>query len=127
MNIGKGSSKLPHSLRIVILLLRVAIGLNFFYSIAFNKLQTPVEWAFFLIGACLVVGLLTRIASIVAIALLVWNYLPTINYSVLNIAHFVDNQVILMICLLVLIFANAGKYIGLDMFIHIRRPGKDTV
>lgn len=127
MNIGKGSSKIPHSLRIVILLLRVALGLNFFYAIAFNKLQTPIEWTFFLIGAFLVLGLLTRIASIIAIALLVWNYLPTINYSVLNIAHFVDSQVITMICLLILIFANAGKYIGLDMFIHIRRPGKDSV
>jgi uncharacterized membrane protein YphA (DoxX/SURF4 family) len=120
MNIGKGSSKLPHHLRIVILLLRVAIGLNFFYAIAYDKLQTPVEWAFFIIGAFLVVGLLTRLASIVAIALLVWNYLPTINYTVLNVSHFVNDQVILMICLLVLIFSNAGKYIGLDMFIHIR-------
>jgi hypothetical protein len=124
MNIGKGSSKLPHSLRIVILLLRVAIGLNFFYAIAFNKLQTPIEWAFFIIGACLVLGFLTRIVSIIALVLLIWNYLPTINYAVLNISHFVNDQVIVMICLLVLIFSNAGKYIGLDMFIHLRRPGK---
>lgn len=124
MNIGKGSSKLPHSLRIVILLLRVAIGLSFFYAIAFNKLETPIEWAFFVIGILLVIGLLTRIASIVALALLIWQYLPTINYAVLNVSHFVNSQVILMLCLLVLIFSNAGKYIGLDAFLHFRRPGK---
>jgi hypothetical protein len=125
MNIGKGSSKIPHHLRLVILLLRVAIGLNFFYAVAFDKITTPEQWAFFIIGACLVLGLLTRIASIVAIALLVWNYLPTVNYSMINVAHFVNDQVVFMICLLIFIFSNAGKYLGLDSFIHIRRPGKD--
>jgi uncharacterized membrane protein len=126
MNIGKGSSKIPHHLRIIILLLRVAIGLNFFYAVAFDKLSNPEQWVFFIVGIFLVFGLVTRIAAITGLAFLIWNYLPTINYSVLNVAHFVNDQVILMLCMLILIFSNAGKYIGLDMFIHIRRPGKSV-
>ena len=120
MNIGKGSSKLPHSLRIVILLLRLAIGLSFFYAIAYDMIKTPEQWAFFIIGAFLVLGLLTRIVSIIAIVLLALTFWPSLNFPNVNVTHFVNNQVILMICLLVLIFSNAGKYIGLDAFIHIR-------
>ena len=83
-------------------------------------LKTPEQWAFFIIGAFLVLGLLTRIVSIIAIVLLALTFWPSLNFPNVNVTHFVNNQVILMICLLVLIFSNAGKYIGLDAFIHIR-------
>ncbi len=120
MNIGKGHSKIPHSLRIVILLLRLVIGLNFFYAVAYDKLHTPQQWAFFVIGALIIVGLLTRLTSILAIILIAINFWPSVNFPNINVAHFVNEQVILITCLLVLIFSNAGKYIGLDTFIHIK-------
>ncbi len=148
--------KLPHSLRIVIFLLRVALGLNFFYlgfSALFNPVlgkevrarsfsdlyawlaagpalgqsgwvQPTVQWAFLIIGICLVVGLFTRLASIVGIVLALLSYLPTVSFASLNIAQFISDEVIIVICLLIIIFSNTGNYLGCDTFIHIHPPKK---
>jgi len=149
--------KLPHSLRVIILLLRVALGLNFFYlgfSALFNPtlgktvsarsfgnlyswLATPTvvagqgnwvqpvaQWAFLVIGICLMLGLLTRLASIAGIILALLSYLPTVSFAAFNVAQFINDEVIVVICLLILIFSNAGAYLGLDTFIHFHRPKK---
>ncbi len=152
--------KLPHSLRVIIFLLRAALGLNFFYlgfSALFNptlgktvrahsfgdlyswlatpaansattiggfQIQPIAQWAFFIIGVCLVLGLLTRLASIAGIVLALLSYLPTVSFATFNTAQFVSDEVIVVICLLILIFANAGAYLGLDTFIHIHGPKK---
>jgi thiosulfate dehydrogenase [quinone] large subunit len=154
MNTPKGSSKIPHSLRMIIFLLRLALGLNFFYlgfSVLFNptlggqiKAQSfgnlyswlaisnqaagwvhPVaQWAFLIIGAALMLGLVTRLASIAGIVLTLLSYLPTVNYSALAVSQFINDEVIVIICLLIIILSNAGKYLGLDSFIHIHAPSK---
>lgn len=140
-------SKLPHSLRLVIFFLRIALGLDFVYlglSSLFNhQLEQQVSsrsftdlyawiggtmtsgtlgpvfaWAFLIIGVCLIAGLLTRFAAIVGIALALVGYLPTLTSGVLSISQFVNDEVLVVICLLVLIFSNAGAYLGLDMFIR---------
>ncbi|MGD1003469.1 MAG: DoxX family protein [Minisyncoccia bacterium] len=149
--------KLPHSLRVIILLLRVALGLNFFYlgfSVLFNPalgktvsarsfgnlyswlatpaavagqgnwIQAVAQWAFLIIGICLILGLLTRLASIVGIVLALFSYLPTVSFAAFNVAQFINDEVIIVICLLILIFSNAGNYLGLDTFIHFHRPKK---
>ena len=145
--------KLPHSLRVIILFLRVALGLNFFYlgfSVLFNPtlgteirarsfgnlylwIASPVQggwmypfaqWAFLLIGICLMLGLFTRPASIAGIILTLFSYLPTLSYSTLNVSQFINDELIIMICLLIIIFSNAGAYLGLDHFIHFHRPKK---
>ena len=146
--------KLPHSLRVIILLLRLALGLNFFYlgfSVLFNSAlgtqirarsfgnlyswlaTSPVQgdwvhpvaqWAFLIIGICLVLGLLTRLASIAGIAVVLLSYLPTISYSTLSVSQFINDEVIVVICLLIIIFSSAGTYLGLDTLIHIHPPVK---
>jgi thiosulfate dehydrogenase [quinone] large subunit len=145
--------KLPHSLRVIILLLRIALGLNFFYlgfSVLFNPalgtqirarsfgnlyswLAVPAQggwthpfaqWAFLIIGACLMLGLLTRLASIAGIILTLFSYLPTVSYSALSVSQFINDEVIVVICLLIIVFSNAGSYLGLDNFIHIHPPRK---
>ncbi len=116
--------KLPHSLRVIILLLRIALGLQFIYRVPFAQLHTPEQWAFVVIGGLLVIGLITRLSSIVAIVLILVSYLPTLNYAVLNVPQYVGADAILVICMLILIFSNAGRYFGLDTFIHIRMPGR---
>lgn len=145
--------KLPHSLRVIILLLRVALGLDFFYlgfSALFNPtlgvqirarsfgnlyswLASPAQsgwmypfaqWAFLIIGACLILGLLTRLASIAGIVLALFSYLPTISYAALSVSQFINNEVIVVICLLIIIISGAGSYLGLDNFIHIHPPKK---
>ena len=149
--------KLPHSLRVIILLLRLALGLNFFYlgfSVLFNPTlggqirtrsfgnlyswlataPTPgdwvhpfAQWAFLIIGACLMLGLLTRLMSIAGIVLTLFSYLPTVSYSTLTISQFINDEVIVVICLLIIIFSNAGAYLGCDTFIHIHPPAKKKV
>lgn len=145
-------SKLPHSLRLVIFFLRLAVGLDLFYlgfSALFNatlvgelgsrslpdlytwlnfssaangsgpSLQLFFQWAFLVIGACLVIGLLTRPMAIVAVAITLWSYLPVIGRSTLTASQFVNDEILVVVCLLVLIFSNAGTYLGVDRFIHI--------
>jgi thiosulfate dehydrogenase [quinone] large subunit len=149
--------KIPHSLRVIILFLRVALGLNFFYlgfSVLFNPilgrtvstrsfgnlyawLATPVtiagqngwiqpvaQWAFLIIGICLMLGLLTRMASIAGIVLALLSYLPTLSFAAFNVTQFINDEVIIVICLLIIIFSNAGNYLGLDTFIHFHAPKK---
>ncbi|HUC01902.1 MAG TPA: DoxX family protein [Candidatus Paceibacterota bacterium] len=141
--------KLSHSLRVIIFLLRLALGIDLFY-LGFGTLFSPTlgmairaqsfgniyswlaapaaqggwiqpvaQWAFLIIGICLIVGLLTRIASVAGIVLVLLSYLPTVSFSAFSAAQFINDEVIVVICLLILIFANAGKYLGLDSFIHI--------
>lgn len=146
--------RIPHSLRIVIFFLRITLGLSFFY-LGFTELFDPAlgrqldarslhalyawmtttpsltwlhavsPWAFMIIGACLVLGLATRLAAILGIILTLLSYLPSISYTTITVEQFINDEVIFVVCLLVLIFANAGAYIGLDKFIHISFKHKE--
>lgn len=87
------------------------------------------QWAFLVIGACLILGFLTRLASFAAIILLLASYLPgiNINYSISSIAQFINDELIIIICLLLLIAAKAGRYLGFDAFFHfsLKKKGKE--
>ncbi len=145
-------SKIPHSLRMIIFLLRISLGLSFFY-LGFTSLFNPqlglvlqgrsvpglynwlgnlsaaasmtwlhpfAEWAFLVIGALLILGFLTRLSSFAAIILLLASYLPglNLNYSLSSIAQFINDELVIIICLLLLIAAKAGQYLGFDAFFH---------
>ena len=141
-------SKLPHSLRLAIFLLRITLGLNFVYlgfGTIFNtglgkelsgrsltsfyawlsdpgsagSFQFFLPYAFLAIGACLLLGLFTRTMSLVGIVLTLMNYISHINYATLGVSQLINDEVLVVICLLVLVFANAGTYLGIDNFIHI--------
>lgn len=143
----KNQHKLPYSLRMVILLLRVAVGLDFFYlgfGTLFNPslgaelkqqsfadlyswlsspantgwIHTVAPWAFIIIGACLCIGFATRLASLLGIALIFTNYLPTVNFAKINALQVVNNEVIIFLSLLVIFFGKAGSYFGMDRFFH---------
>ncbi|MDE2018952.1 MAG: DoxX family membrane protein [Patescibacteria group bacterium] len=151
MNLPQGT-KLPHHLRFLVFLLRVALGLDFFYlgwSTLWNGSLVPElekqsfgqlyrfmdtsnaaatawlhpfsSWAFLLAGICLAVGFLTTLASAAGIALTVIGYLPVVHYANLTLAQFINDGVILILCLLIIIFAKAGQYLGLDAFFHFSR------
>jgi uncharacterized membrane protein YphA (DoxX/SURF4 family) len=143
---------LPHHLRIVIFFLRLALGLNFLYigiatlfnaaimknlhgqsltglyawlsgGMATDPWHIFFAWAFLVIGGCLILGVATRIAAILGIVIVALSYVPAIStttalYDLANI------DVIAVLCLLIILFSNAGAYIGLDMFIHVHLPGK---
>ncbi len=148
-------SKIPHSLRMAIFLLRIAIGLNFFYfgfavlfdpvlgkglrAQSFNNLyswlsatvsggwvQPFAQWSFLVIGACLILGLAVRLASAVGVGVTLLSFLPGINYATLSVAQFINDELIVTICLLILFLANAGTYLGFDNFLHISFHRKRT-
>jgi uncharacterized membrane protein YphA (DoxX/SURF4 family) len=154
---GSPHTKLPHTLRFVIFLLRIVIGLTFFY-LGFTNLFNPelgltlqgrsvaglylwlanlssplwlhqaAPWAFLIIGVCLIAGLFTRLASLFAIVLVLIGYLPSVysqSYSISSVAQFINDELILAICLLVLIAARAGEYLGLDAFLHFGLKKKE--
>jgi len=146
--------KLPHSLRIIIFFLRLTLGLSFFYlgfSTIFNAplarelsarsltdlyawlgtsataspLATFFAWSFLVIGACIVLGLLMRPMAVAGIALTFFGYWPAlINSHGLYGSQFVNDEVLVIACLLVLVFSNAGTYLGIDKFIHIHLSSK---
>ncbi|MGB7957544.1 MAG: TQO small subunit DoxD [Minisyncoccia bacterium] len=84
-----------------------------------GQLQTFFQWAFLIVGACLILGLMIRFVSIVAIALTLAGFLPTLNLASLAASQFINDEIIVIACLLVLIAANAGTYLGVDSFMHI--------
>ncbi len=140
-------TKIPHTLRFTILLLRLAIGLTFFY-LGFTQLFNPelgtslssrsvpglytwisqysspmwvqqfVPWAFLIIGSLLIIGLITRLAAVVGFIIVLIGYLPFVNYSSLNISQFVNDELVILVCLLILIAGHAGNYLGLDAVFH---------
>jgi uncharacterized membrane protein YphA (DoxX/SURF4 family) len=145
---------LPHPLRLSIFFLRIAIGLNFIYlgwTALFDRplatnlsghslnslygwlsspnslswLPTAAAWAFLVIGVCLVLGLFTRLASLLGIVLVLASYLPTISFSQFNTAQLVNDELIIFFCLLILIFGRAGTYLGIDKFLRWSRRHKE--
>lgn len=123
-------SKLPHHLRIIILLLRLELGVNFLYlnaAMALPAFKTVSAWVFIAIGICLIAGLFTRVAAIAGIALTAASYAPALNLAAFNpsnLSGLANQGVLVAICLLIIIFSNAGAYIGLDKFIHIHLSRK---
>lgn len=141
--------KIPHSLRLTITLLRLAIGIDFFYfglSILFKPslavgfrnnsfsnlyawLAAPgpgatwvhpfAQWAILIIGALLILGAATRLASLVGIGVILLNLLPGISYASLTVERFINDEVVIVLCLLILFIANAGRYLGIDGIVHI--------
>jgi uncharacterized membrane protein YphA (DoxX/SURF4 family) len=150
-------TRIPHSLRLAIFFLRLVLGVNFFYlgwTTLFNRSlaaslhgqtlsnlyawlarATPIAsipsavfaWIFLIIGACVILGLFTRLASIVAIALILASWLPTISFSSFNPAQLVNGELIALFSFFILIFGKAGNYFGLDNMLHISMRKKKEV
>ncbi len=139
-------TRLPYSLRLAILLLRVALGLSFFY-LGFSKLfndsfvselgqtkalggfsawfgapehigltSTGSKWVLIVIGVGLVIGFATRLLSLLGIIFTGVPYLGNIDFTHLQISQLVNDQLITILCLFVLIFSRAGTYLGFDKF-----------
>ncbi len=149
----KHPHKTSHSLRLVLFFLRIAVGLNFFYfgfGTLFNTALTETlkqkplgdlyawlnssssvpwahpfaPWIFMIIGACLILGLATRLTSLLGVVMIIAEYFPFINFSHPNALVALNDQVIILLCLLALFFGKAGSYIGLDRFFRFSLRGK---
>lgn len=141
-----------HSLRFVAFLLRVALGVYVFFlgfnatGLLLDKLHQGAltkalyawltapsnmgwstlvsQWAFFVIGVCLVVGFATRLMSLLGILLMGLIYTANIDLPITGVSPLINEQLIIVICFLILIVSKAGKYIGLDKFMHFSLRGK---
>jgi thiosulfate dehydrogenase (quinone) large subunit len=141
------TTRVPHTLRLAIFFLRVLLGLNFFYigfatlfdktlqadlkgrsmdglyhwldsSSAYTFLHPVSQWVFLVIGACLMLGLATRLASLIGLVLVSLSYLPSVGFAAPNLFQLVNDELIIFFCLLIIFAANAGTYLGLDRFFH---------
>lgn len=153
--------RLPHSLRIAIFFLRIAIGLNLFYlgwSELFDRAlaidlrvrsigglynwfggagaagggaatgvpfagvpATVFAWIFLIVGIFIIIGLFTRLSSIIAAVLVVLSWLPGVTFAGWHPAQFVNDELVIFFALVVLVLAHAGTYIGIDKFIRWRK------
>jgi len=57
--------------------------------------------------------------SVAGIALILVSFVPNVTLTTLNISQLINDEVLVIVCLLVLVFANAGTNLGIDNFIHI--------
>ena len=139
-------TRIPHSLRLIIALLRIALGLNFFY-LAFNYIVNSAfrdglaqagamgnlyawlnapehagfvniisKWALLVVGIGLTIGFATRLLSLIALVLIALAYLASPHAW--NMSQLVNDSLITILCLGILIFSRAGSYLGLDKFFH---------
>ena len=134
---------IPHTVRLMIALLRITIGLQFFYIAFHYILHTPLtndlvpngamgnlynwlaapqhagfisqssQWALLVIGISLIVGFATRLLSLFAIFFLSISYISIHPLSG-AIPRLVNDTMVLILCLLLFIFSRAGTYLGLD-------------
>lgn len=146
---------IPHSLRLTIFFLRLALGVNFFYvgwTLLFNHglvdilrarslgwlynwLATPMPfggvpaavfaWILLVVGILLIIGLFTRLASLVSVVLIILSLLTAINISAFNLTQLVNDEIIALFGLFVLIFGRAGTYLGFDKFVKWSRKHKE--
>ena len=146
---------MPHSLRLTIFFLRLTVGLSFFYlgwSALFNHalelalrersigglyawLSAPMPiasipsaafaWIFLVVGIFITIGLWTRIASIIAIVLVLASWLPTVSFASFSPAQFINDEVVMLLALVILVFGKAGHYFGLDTFTRFSMRGKN--
>ena len=136
----------PHSLRFTAFLLRVALGVYIFFlgfnthGLLLDKLHQSTltktlyawltmpqnigwsalvsQWIFFIVGVCLVVGFATRLMAVIGVFLMGLLYAANIHVPVTGISPLVNEQLIIILCCLILIPSKAGSYIGLDKFMH---------
>ncbi len=96
-----------------------------------KKIDTAVIWLLIIGGACLVVGLFTRLSSVV-LALFLGSVIasqpPWVAGSVTTVFNY---QLVEFLALLLLASSHVGRWAGLDFFIHhvLLRPfrGKNRV
>ena len=89
-------------------------------------------WGLTIVGVCLILGLLTRLASLGGIAFILLFYLcnpPFIGYFYsipTEGSYLIVNKNLVELCALVVIFATgSGRFAGLDRILHLlfaRRP-----
>jgi thiosulfate dehydrogenase [quinone] large subunit len=72
------------------------------------------EWGLLLIGLSLILGLLVRYASIAGMVLMVFYWLPVLDFPYVGHGIIVDDHIIYMLVFYVFIKARAGMHFGLD-------------
>jgi uncharacterized membrane protein YphA (DoxX/SURF4 family) len=144
-------TRIPHSLRLPIFFLRLALGLNFFYvgwSVLFNQgltemlrgrsfgwlyawlaHPTPVasipsalfSWILLILGLMLIIGLFTRLASVLILVIVFASLISAITFTKFDPTQFVNDGIIVLIGLFIILFGKAGTYLGIDKFLHWSR------
>lgn len=141
-------TRIPHFLRLTIVLLRVVLGLHFF-ALGFGRLfhsslfpapsinssfagisrllialdGSPLfvgvlAWTLLVVGAGLIIGLRTRLCSFVAALIAGSAYVRDLAFPTTLLAGILNDQLIVLLSLGVLFFGRAGSYLGFDTLFH---------
>jgi thiosulfate dehydrogenase [quinone] large subunit len=80
------------------------------------------EWGLTLIGVSLILGAAVRWSALAGIALMALYYFPVLNFPYVGEhSYLVDEHVIYALVFLLLYFARAGEYWGLDRFVRFKK------
>lgn len=91
-----------------------------FYDMLLNPSVLPIinilnEWGLTLLGIALLLGLFTRISSVLAAILMLLYYFPILAFPYAGDHSFiVDDHIMYVGAFVILYYFNAGKYWGLD-------------
>ena len=90
-----------------------------------GRINRAVTWGLILCGACLMLGLFSRIAAVGAATMLLLFYLamppwPGLSATTVGGAHYlyVNNNIIEALAALVLASSNSGRWTGLDAVVQ---------
>jgi uncharacterized membrane protein YphA (DoxX/SURF4 family) len=78
--------------------------------------STLNEWALFIIGAALILGIFVRFASWVGMVLMLLYWLPVFHFPYAGYGLVVDDHIIFIAVFAVLATFKAGEYVGIDGF-----------
>lgn len=79
-----------------------------------SMVNAVYEWVMLLVGLLLLLGLMTRLASFLAIILALFSYLPSLP----NSPRFALNESLIYILVyILLITSKAGLYLGMDKYV----------
>jgi thiosulfate dehydrogenase [quinone] large subunit len=73
------------------------------------------EWGLTIIGACLILGVFTRIAGYAGAVMMILYYLPILDFpKVGEHSYLVDEHIIYALVLIFLATVQAGRHLGID-------------
>jgi hypothetical protein len=84
-----------------------------------HRIDTVIAWTLMIVGACLIVGLFTRLAAVVGALFLLSIICAQPPWLATSVQTYTYNQSVEMLALLMLATTRVGRWCGVDYFISL--------